>query len=339
MTATTAETATDVPCHRCGYDLRAHPHDGKCPECETSVAESLRFAAIPLRPAWRDSDRRWRRRMLAGAWILVLLPLMDLLRALDWASSSPVPRIIGANDPLRMLDDTFVFWPGVFNPLIFCVGIVMLFSKERGRRSDRLDWTRRWGVLCSYVTLLLSAAPVLYISALVAVGISGLFLWMPPRYQPGITDWLVRASTTYLRYGPQPRDVAGLVLVAFSSLTLLLACAPLSTALRSTGAKHLAAVLLPPLALFALIQLAQAARYGFGFSTMASADFLNYGVYFRPELVLYHIHDPSGVTSLAAPELSAFLAEAAKWCLALAIALRLSVAQLAARRRNDKPSA
>ena len=68
-------TSADLPCHRCGYDLRAHPPDGQCPECGASVAESRRLAAIPLRPAWRDSDPRWRRRILAGAWVLVLLPL------------------------------------------------------------------------------------------------------------------------------------------------------------------------------------------------------------------------------------------------------------------------
>src|SRR5205085_12688227 len=93
MTAATAESSADVPCHGCGYDLRAHPPDGKCPECGASVAESRRWAAIPRRPAWRDSDPRWRRRMLAGAWALVLLPLMDALNALGWASRVPVPNV------------------------------------------------------------------------------------------------------------------------------------------------------------------------------------------------------------------------------------------------------
>src|SRR6476620_10726253 len=134
MTAQTDEMPVDLPCHRCGYDLRAHPRDGKCPECGASVAESSRLAALPLRPAWRDSDPRWRRRMLAGAWVLVLLPLMDALNAFGWASSVPVPNIFGYG-AVRTLDDTFVCNPvprlEVYPPLVFCIGVVLLFSKER----------------------------------------------------------------------------------------------------------------------------------------------------------------------------------------------------------------
>ena len=81
----------DLTCYRCGYDLRAHPGDANCPECGAAVEVSQRMAGIPSRPAWRDSDPRWRRRMLAGAWILVLLPLMDVLRLFDWASKIPCP--------------------------------------------------------------------------------------------------------------------------------------------------------------------------------------------------------------------------------------------------------
>src|SRR4051794_41742296 len=88
-----AVMSAELSCDRCGYDLRAHPEDGKCPECEASVAESRRIAAIPRRPAWRDSDPRWRRRILAGAWLLVLLPLMDLFKAFKWTSKLSVPAI------------------------------------------------------------------------------------------------------------------------------------------------------------------------------------------------------------------------------------------------------
>src|SRR5688572_11129554 len=81
-----AGTSAGPPCYGCGYDLRATPRDGKCPECGASVAESRRLAAIPRRPAWRDSDPRWRWRVLAGAWVLVLLPVVHALVASDWAS-------------------------------------------------------------------------------------------------------------------------------------------------------------------------------------------------------------------------------------------------------------
>src|SRR5436305_12541295 len=105
MTDHTDEMSVDLLCDRCGYDLRAHPQSGKCPECGASVAESRRMAAIPLRPAWRDSDTRWRRRMLAGAWALALLPLMHALTAFEWTSSLTVPNVFGFPGALR-LDET-----------------------------------------------------------------------------------------------------------------------------------------------------------------------------------------------------------------------------------------
>src|SRR5437763_16445075 len=85
MMTQAAEMSAELPCYRCGYDLRAHSQDGKCPECGASVAESRQMASIPRRPAWRDSDPRWRRRMLVGTWVLVLLPLIDALKAFGWA--------------------------------------------------------------------------------------------------------------------------------------------------------------------------------------------------------------------------------------------------------------
>src|SRR6476660_2979179 len=127
MTAQTDQMPVDLPCHGCGYDLRAHPPDGKCPECGASVAEARRLAAIPRRPAWRDSDPRWRRRMLAGTWALVLLPLMDALNAFGWASRVPAPNVFGYG-AVRTLDDTFLcdmggYIPGVYPAVVFCIGV------------------------------------------------------------------------------------------------------------------------------------------------------------------------------------------------------------------------
>src|SRR5205809_4798511 len=129
MTAPVSEKSAELPCDRCGYDLRAHPHDAKCPECGLPVAESLKWAAIPLRPAWRDSDPRWRRRMLAGVWVLVLLPLMQLLTWFDWTASLPIPNVFGFPGALS-LDQTFLANMSVYEELVFCIGIVLLFSKE-----------------------------------------------------------------------------------------------------------------------------------------------------------------------------------------------------------------
>jgi hypothetical protein len=226
----------------------------------------------------------------------------------------------------------------VFNPLIFCMGVVLLFAKERGRRRNPMDWTRRWGVFGSYVTLLLSAAPVLYISALVMVGISALFISMPPKYQPAVTDWFARVSSAYLCYGPELKDSAAVVLVACSSFTIVLACIPLFVALRSTGRKYLPAFLLGPLPFFALIHLAQAGQYWFAFTTMTSAELFNYGVYFRPEFVLTRLADGSADVRTMSPQvLAGFFVEITKWIVVLAVAVWLTIAQLAAwrQRRNS----
>jgi hypothetical protein len=334
MSAPTAPTSADLPCHGCGYDLRAHPPEGQCPECRASVAEARRVAAVPRRPAWRDSDPRWRRRILAGAWVLVLLPLVDVLRALGWASSVPVPTVFGASSSVRTLDDTFLASAFVYQPLAFCVGVVLLFAKERGRRAHWLDWTRRWGVLCCYVVLLLSAAGVLFLTALVGVGIAAVFASMPLENQPAIARPLVGWTTAYFRYGPQPTTAANLVLVAFSSVAVLLACVPLFDALCSTGPKRAAAVLLAPLALFAGMHLAGVARSFLGISYRNWADASPYGVYFCPDFLVRRVDGLEGLGNC--------LVEAIKWCAVFGVAVWLSVAQLAAwkaRRRTAQKRA
>ena len=216
--------------------------------------------------------------MLAGVWILVLLPLMDAMEQFGWAARVPVPNPLGFPGTLRTLDETFLANMNVYQALVFCVGVVLLFSKERGRRDGRLDWTRRWGVLCSYVTLLLSAAEIVFISALVTAGIGAVFLSLPLQYQPRVTQLLVNVGAACLRYGAHPKDLAGVVVVAFSSIAILLACVPLFDALRSSGSNRAAAILLAPLALFALLHLSQVARYCAGFSNATSREFLLYGL-------------------------------------------------------------
>jgi hypothetical protein len=329
-------STTKLPCHRCGYDLRAHPEDGKCPECEASVAESWRVAAIPLRPAWRDSDARWRRRVLAGVWLLVLLPLMDVLKAFKWGSSVQVPAIFEVGGNVRRMEDTLLCNMRIYQMVVFCMGVVLLFSRERGRRRGPLDWTRRWGVLCSYVVSLLNAVPVFFIIALVLAGIAALCLSIPLKLQPPATAFFVNVSTVYLRYGPYPKDSASVVLVAFSSIVILLACVALFDALRSSGPKRLAAILLAPLALFSLMHLVQAGRYYFGFSNASETDIYWLGMYFQPELLVSYVAGRTTDWGVQESEFSVFLVEAAKWCIVLVIAVWLSVAQVLAWRHRKK---
>jgi hypothetical protein len=336
MTISTGEISAALPCHKCGYDLRAHPADGKCPECGASVAEALREAAIPRRPAWRDSDPRWRRRMLAGAWVLVLLPIMDFLMTFGLASSIPVPSVF---DAVRTLDETFLHSVMVYKSSVFCIGVVLLFSKERGRRCAPLDWTRRWGVICSYTVALLSAANILVLPALVLAGIAAIFLSMPPKYQPQVTQLFVDLSYAWLRYGPYPKDISVVVLATFSSITILLACVSLYNALRSGGPKLLARILLIPLALFAALHIGQAGWYCLGLSGQSPTTLYYMGVYFRPELLARYIAAGSkvwgipGILSISV-SMGDFAVEALKWCMIFAIAVWLSIAQVSAWRHG-----
>jgi hypothetical protein len=333
-----AETSADLRCHRCGYDLRAHPPDGKCPECGTTVAESKQEALTPRRPAWQDSDPRWRRRMLAGVWVLVLLPLMDVLHWLGWDANVPALNLFGYG-AIHTLSETLISWPGIYAPLIFCIGVVLLFSKERGRRRNRLDWTRRWGVFSSYIVFVLSAVEALAVPALVLVGIAALFLSMGLKYQPRVTQLVVDLSTGYLRYGPWPNQITLTARVGVSAIVMLLACIPLFDALRSSGGRRLVWILLAPLALFALYNFAQAVRLALGvWHVPLFSGYVDiYGIYFWPQALAQYIWPtPPPMYYLPRVTLTAFLVEAIKWCIILTIAVWLSIAQIASCRRRRK---
>jgi hypothetical protein len=335
MATPTAPTSAELPCHGCGFDLRAHPPDGKCPECGASVAEARRVAAIPRRPKWRDADPRWRRRMVAGLWILVLLPVIDASFTLGWAAHVPARALFDSEGAVRTIDETLLAYPSVYQPLLFCMGVVLLFAKERGRRRNRLDWTRRWGVLCSYVVLLLRAAEFLLLGALVLCGIAALFQSLPLKHQHPMERFFVTVSAGYLRYGPYPKPVAGIVLYAFSSITILLACVRVFEALCSFGSKYLAAIVPAPLALFSLTNLWQVGRYFQDPSSWTQSEFYSLGIYFRPDLLVRSIGGPDTPNPFL-PEISpgTIAVEATKWGIVLAIAVWLSIGQIAAWRRR-----
>ena len=316
-------TSTALHCDACGYDLRAHPTDGKCPECGASVAESQRLAAIPRRPAWRDSDPRWRRRMLAGAWVLALVPLMALLDASGWASRLAVPTPFEFKNIPMTIRTTFAFEFQMYDYLTFCIGVVLLFSKERNRRPARLDWTRRWGVTTTYGVFLLGIPRFAFITALVMTGIGALFMSMRLRYQPALTSLFVNLGTAYIYHGPYPGPLVTGSLPAFSSVAILLACVPLFNALRSSGPKLPAALLLAPLFIASLVQLNDIVLFTLGLATLSTAR-TYYPFYFNPQLLLTGFSGPS----------FRFLLEAAKWSACLAIAIWLSIAQIMAWRRR-----
>jgi hypothetical protein len=269
--------------------------------------------------------------MLAGVWILVFLPLMDTLRTSGWVSSVPVPHVFDFCDQANTLDERLMSYHGFFPALMFCMGMVLLFSNEQGRRRGRLDWTSRWGVICCYVVLLLYFTQLLFIAALVLAGIGNLFMAIALKYQPDSINLLVRISSAYLRYGPSPNMRASGVQIIFSAVTVLLGCFPLFNALRSCGSKLFATVLLAPLIVFSLIQMVQGARYFAGNLNFFSANVFFCSVYFWPEVVFRNFADQSDFLQ---PPMVATVAEATKWCIVLGIAVWLSIAQAIAWQRR-----
>jgi hypothetical protein len=89
-----------------------------------------------------------------------------------------------------------------------------------------------------------------------------------------------------------------------------------------------------PLALFSLTNLSQvflSCLHAGGFA----ADIINYQVYFRPAL-LPAVADPNILIMLGPSFIIPVFVEVAKWCIVLAIAVWLSIAQLAAWRQRKK---
>ena len=64
----TTAIENDVPCLRCGYNLRTLAPTGKCPECGAEVAPSLR-AYLAKRPELPPPDAKWSREVVEGAWL------------------------------------------------------------------------------------------------------------------------------------------------------------------------------------------------------------------------------------------------------------------------------
>lgn len=312
-------------CHRCGYDVRAQPATGICPECAASVEESRRIAAIPKRPAWRNSDPRWRRRMLAGIWVLVCMPLVSVMMELRWDVTFPWPSPFGRYAAGGTLLDSFV--TSVFSIVAFSAGVVLLFSKERSRQLNKLDWTRRWGVIMSYLAFLLGLGSLSTIVGLVLSGIGAVFTSIPLRFQPSYTDLVVALGTKIIYYGPKPSPITWVSLTAFSSCAVLLACVQLFNALLSCGSKRWALSLVIPLGLACLWNFWQCIRYHFLITPTGFGPADYESLLFGDRMLVRNIltwWSSVGWTLLDRHTMRTGL----QWLIVLAIAARLTIAQL-----------
>lgn len=256
--------------------------------------------------------------------------LVPLVAALEWFGlAERVPLLVYNFDGFVVgtLQYSYVTW--IYAYLAFCIGVVLFFSKERGRRRHRLDWTRRWGVINSYVVLLLGVPYFALVTALVMIGVAALFMSLPPANQPAVTDLLARLSAGYITYGPHDSDAAIAALAASSASAVLLACVPIYEALRRTGPKALALVMLAPLALASVWCIGGAALYILNPTRNLPAVF-----FFQPELL------PPGLSDLGTGMGGRHVLtvsrtwEVAKWLAILGVAIWLSLAQARAWRKS-----
>lgn len=350
--------ASDLHCHRCGYDLRAQSPDAVCPECGTSVAESVRVAAVPVRPRWRDADPRWRRRVFAGLGVLLLL-----LPVLAWLDRSGYTRRIPVWSPLNSdaspctLADTFLMQNFVYPPLLLCIGLLLLLTPERGRRVTRVDRLRPWGVLFVVGVATLALADLLVWVGFTLTGVTSIFHTLPFAHEPASTPLIRAAGIGLLRYGPSVDVRTDLASAVLACLAVIVVSVVLHDALRSTlptphvpladltprerRHRHLTFVWPALLAVLAVTHLAQATvqlqRVGLRPLprwAVYAGDADQYRLYFRPDIPARYLDHRAHFTSDFRREMSV---EVVKLGALGGTVIALSVASLrAARERRGR---
>lgn len=153
--------AADMPCRRCGYNLRGLPRTGQCPECSASVARSLRGNVLEVAdPAYLHRLRRGAVFVEISILTLVALPLVGFTVAIF---SSVLPSVggeigsvvLGASAVLALLAS-----------ILILIGWFMLTERDPGHLgpdiSDRSRMvTRIATIVCAAAWLLVAGAATL----------------------------------------------------------------------------------------------------------------------------------------------------------------------------------
>ena len=74
--AETREIVVDLPCFKCGYNLRSLALDATCPECASPIQDTIRFGWLQF------ADPAWLRRIRQGATCTLWLILMIVMNGL-----------------------------------------------------------------------------------------------------------------------------------------------------------------------------------------------------------------------------------------------------------------
>ena len=331
-----------VPCHQCGYDVRSQPADGVCPECGASVAESIRLAVIPLRPAWRDSDPRWRRRILAGLWVLVLMPLPYALPNLSPAYEpyGPYGLVDLANDFRDSLAS--MVWPLI----VTLIGLVLLFEPERAERPrPAMRRLRLAGVAGCWLSVPVAIVSLAGVTLLVG---AGMWAMLSPVDKSRYTPFAVALNRTWSQWAYFGGMALHVGLAVLAGIVL-------ADALRRAGSRRARAALIwlggllmavqAGLILLASLGVGQSASWVY-FEFLFSPIYLAEGwrecvaAVFGPGPAGYGDYDPNPPETAEdwIALFARFPLEFAKWLLLLTVAARLTAAQrgtwLHARRRE-----
>ncbi len=115
-----------VSCVECGYDLRKQPSSGVCPECGSSIRESMQGHLLQFaQPHWVRSLRR-------GAFILTIAGVAFLLTTLTFL---PLTFTLRRGGPPPIVLGLTALLSGALSPILLSVGVLFLTRREP-RRSD-----------------------------------------------------------------------------------------------------------------------------------------------------------------------------------------------------------
>jgi hypothetical protein len=86
----------DIPCRKCGYNLRGLTMQGRCPECGMPVGISIQGDLLRFsNPRWLETLRRGVNLILAGIAIMVLLIIISILLQIARVNAGQVQALGG----------------------------------------------------------------------------------------------------------------------------------------------------------------------------------------------------------------------------------------------------